>query len=63
MSYMDTIANQAGIDIEVVFTEVPEVMAGMQECGEEVKVHELLAALASKPLVWPRALGERRGRC
>jgi hypothetical protein len=63
MSDMDTVADLAGVDIEAVVSEVPGVMPGMKEGGEEVKVHELLAALASKPLVWPRALREGSGEC
>jgi hypothetical protein len=47
MPDMDTVADLAGIDIEVVFSEIPEVVTGVQEGGEKVEVHELPAALAS----------------
>jgi hypothetical protein len=40
MSYRDTIANQTGIDIEVVIAEVPGVAADMKESTEEIKVAE-----------------------
>lgn len=60
---MDSIADLAWIDIQVVLPEVPEVTVGMLEGGEEVEVHELFAALASKPPVGRGALRERRGRC
>jgi hypothetical protein len=63
MPDMDSLTEVTGIDIEVVIPEGPGETTGLKEGGEEVKVNELPAALASKPAARHRSLRERRGRC
>ena len=45
MSNMDTVTDLAWVDIEVVVTEVPGVVAGMNEGTEEIEVGEFTATL------------------
>jgi hypothetical protein len=59
-SYMDTVADLAGVDIEVVVPEVPGVVAGMNESGEEIEVGEFTATLAYQLATGRGALREGR---
>jgi hypothetical protein len=62
MPDMDSITDETGIDIEVVLPEVPEVVAGMKEGGEEIEVGEFTATLPYKLATGHRALlGEGGG--
>jgi hypothetical protein len=45
MSDMDTLTDLTGIDIEVVLSEVPEVVSGVLEGAEEIEVGEFTATL------------------
>ncbi len=62
MSYMDTVADLAGIDIQVVVAEVPDETACPQECREEIEVGEFTATLAYQLATGRGALREWRGR-
>jgi hypothetical protein len=62
MSDMDTVTDEAGIDIEVVLPEVPEVVSGVLEGTEEIEVCEFTVTLPYQLATGRGALLEGRRR-
>jgi hypothetical protein len=48
MPDMDSVTDETGIDIQVVFSEGPSVIAGMKDCAEEIEVGEFTATFPYK---------------
>lgn len=59
MPYMNSITDEAGIDIEVVVTVAPGETVGMMEGTEEIKVGEFTATLPYELATGRGALRER----